>query len=86
MPSSLKLRGRTSKYIFKKAMEPLLPKEILYRRKQGFTAPLARWPGLRRPSSQARRRRCAVSGRVLTNYVFGSFSESFSRARSAWRR
>ena len=43
MPSSLKLRGRTSKYIFKKAMEPILPKEILYRRKQGFAVPLDHW-------------------------------------------
>jgi len=43
MPSSLKLRGRTSKYIFKKAMEPILPREILYRRKQGFAVPLDHW-------------------------------------------
>jgi len=43
MPSSLKLRGRTGKYIFKKAMSNLLPPEILHRRKQGFAVPLNRW-------------------------------------------
>jgi asparagine synthase (glutamine-hydrolysing) len=43
IPSSLKLRGREGKYIFKKAMEPTLPQEILYRSKQGFAVPLARW-------------------------------------------
>jgi asparagine synthase (glutamine-hydrolysing) len=43
IPSSLKLRGRTGKYIFKKAMEPLLPQDILYRPKQGFAIPLAHW-------------------------------------------
>ena len=43
MPSGLKLRGRTGKYIFKKAMEPILPHEILYRPKQGFAIPLAQW-------------------------------------------
>jgi asparagine synthase (glutamine-hydrolysing) len=43
MPSSLKLRGRTGKYIFKKAMSKLLPPEILHRRKQGFAVPLNRW-------------------------------------------
>jgi asparagine synthase (glutamine-hydrolysing) len=43
IPSGLKLRGRTGKYIFKKAMEPLLPPEILHRRKQGFAIPLDRW-------------------------------------------
>jgi asparagine synthase (glutamine-hydrolysing) len=43
IPSNLKLRGYHGKYIFKKAMEPLLPPEILYRPKQGFAVPLARW-------------------------------------------
>jgi asparagine synthase (glutamine-hydrolysing) len=31
------------KMILKRAMEPYLPRDLLYRRKQGFTAPLARW-------------------------------------------
>jgi len=43
IPSDLKLRGKTGKYIFKKAMEPLLPQDILYRPKQGFAIPLDRW-------------------------------------------
>jgi asparagine synthase (glutamine-hydrolysing) len=43
IPSSFKLRGRTGKYIFKKAMEPVLPASILYRSKQGFAVPLDRW-------------------------------------------
>ena len=43
MPSSLKLRGQTGKYIFKKALEPLLPREILYRPKMGFAIPMAGW-------------------------------------------
>ena len=43
MPSSLKLKGKTGKYIFKKALEPVLPREILNRPKQGFGVPLAEW-------------------------------------------
>lgn len=43
IPSSLKLRGRTGKFIFKKAMETVLPSEILHRNKQGFAVPLSRW-------------------------------------------
>jgi asparagine synthase (glutamine-hydrolysing) len=43
IPSSLKLRGTRSKYIFKKAMEPVLSSDTLYRPKQGFAVPLARW-------------------------------------------
>jgi asparagine synthase (glutamine-hydrolysing) len=43
MPSSLKLRGRTGKYILKKAMSGILPHDVLYRPKQGFAVPLDRW-------------------------------------------
>ena len=43
MPSSLKLRGKIGKYIFKQALEPILPREILTRPKQGFGVPLAEW-------------------------------------------
>ena len=43
LPSSLKLRGREGKFFFKKAMEPYLPPETLYRPKMGFAVPLAKW-------------------------------------------
>jgi len=43
IPSSFKLRGREGKYIFKRALEKRLPGEILYRRKMGFSVPLAEW-------------------------------------------
>lgn len=39
----LKLKGREGKYIFKKALEPMLPNDILYRKKMGFAVPLAGW-------------------------------------------
>ncbi len=39
----LKLRGREGKYVFKSALEPYVPPEILYRPKQGFAVPLAAW-------------------------------------------
>jgi len=43
IPSSMKLRGRQTKYIFKKSLSGTLPDEILYRPKQGFAVPLDRW-------------------------------------------
>jgi len=43
MPSNLKLRSGTGKYILKKALEPMLPQNILYRPKQGFAVPLDVW-------------------------------------------
>ena len=43
LPSALKIRGQEGKFLLKKAMEPRLPDEILYRPKMGFSVPLARW-------------------------------------------
>ncbi len=43
IPSSLKLRSGTGKYILKKSLEPILPHNILYRAKQGFAVPLDDW-------------------------------------------
>jgi asparagine synthase (glutamine-hydrolysing) len=43
LPSSLKVHGQEGKWLLKKAMEPRLPREILYRPKMGFAVPLARW-------------------------------------------
>ncbi|HNW79340.1 MAG TPA: amidotransferase 1, exosortase A system-associated, partial [Candidatus Competibacteraceae bacterium] len=43
LPSDMKVRGQEGKFIFKKAMEPSLPNDVLYRPKMGFAVPLARW-------------------------------------------
>ena len=43
LPSSMKLRGHNGKLVLKKAMEPALPNDVLYRPKMGFAVPLARW-------------------------------------------
>jgi asparagine synthase (glutamine-hydrolysing) len=43
LPASVKLRGGEGKFLLKKALEPVLPREILYRRKMGFAVPLERW-------------------------------------------
>ncbi len=43
MPPRLKLRGLKRKYILKRAMEKLLPREIVWRKKAGFGAPIRSW-------------------------------------------
>ena len=43
MPGDLKLKGRETKHILKKAMKDILPDEILYRDKQGFSIPIKNW-------------------------------------------
>jgi asparagine synthase (glutamine-hydrolysing) len=43
MPSNLKLHNGQGKYIFKKALQTVLPSTILNRPKQGFAVPVAEW-------------------------------------------
>jgi asparagine synthase (glutamine-hydrolysing) len=43
IPEEAKIKGGETKALFKAAMEPYLPAEVLYRPKKGFSPPLARW-------------------------------------------
>jgi asparagine synthase (glutamine-hydrolysing) len=43
IPSNLKLHGWRRKYIFKRSQEAVLPRDIVWRRKAGFGAPLRSW-------------------------------------------
>lgn len=71
LPPELKLRGREGKYIFKKALESYLPKEILYRPKMGFSIPLASW--FRGPLKQ--RVRDSILGETMSGS--GLFERSY---------
>ena len=63
LPSSLKVRGQEGKFLLKKALEPQLPNDVLYRPKMGFAVPLSRW--FRGPLKQ--RVRDAVLGERLAS-------------------
>lgn len=43
MPGELKLRGGVTKYLYKKAVEPLIGHDLAYRKKQMFTVPVGEW-------------------------------------------
>jgi asparagine synthase (glutamine-hydrolysing) len=43
LPADLKLQQTTTKFILKKMAEKYLPKNIVYRRKQGFVMPVKEW-------------------------------------------
>jgi asparagine synthase (glutamine-hydrolysing) len=43
LPAGFKQRGRVGKWVFKRAMEPDLPFDVIYRPKTGFGVPLRRW-------------------------------------------
>ena len=43
LPRELKVKGTTGKHILKRALESILPKELLYKPKRGFGAPAREW-------------------------------------------
>lgn len=43
LPRELKVKGQTGKHILKRALEPILPAEVLYQPKRGFGAPVREW-------------------------------------------
>ena len=43
LPADMKINNGEGKFLLKKALEPLVPADILYRPKQGFSIPLAAW-------------------------------------------
>lgn len=49
VPPSMKIRGGVRKYILKRAVEDLLPHDIVHRKKMGFPTPLRQW--LREPEA-----------------------------------
>lgn len=84
LPSSLKVKGQEGKYLFKKAMEPRLSDDILYRPKMGFSVPLARW--FRGPLRQ--RVRDAVLGPLLaeTGWFNREYLEHLVKAHDSGAR
>jgi len=69
LPPDMKVRGGVGKYLLKKAVEGILPSEIIYRKKQGFGAPVAEWfrgdLGIR---TQREIRESSLAERGLLNY------------------
>jgi asparagine synthase (glutamine-hydrolysing) len=43
IPDNLKIHGASQKYVLKRAVEDLLPHDIVYRQKMGFPTPLRQW-------------------------------------------
>jgi asparagine synthase (glutamine-hydrolysing) len=43
LPTKLKVRGSAKKRLLRQALAPLLPREIVHGRKQGFSIPIAAW-------------------------------------------
>jgi asparagine synthase (glutamine-hydrolysing) len=81
MPPRLKLRGLKRKYILKRALETMLPRDVVWRKKAGFGAPIRSW--LREPlrplvndllSEEAVRRRGIFRPNAVKRVLEANFS------------
>jgi asparagine synthase (glutamine-hydrolysing) len=81
VPERLKIRGGEAKYILKRAVEPLLPRDIVYRRKMGFPTPLRQW--LAGPDAEPVEARLLAPGGLLASYLdLGVVATLLERHRS----
>ena len=83
IPTTLKLRGSSSKYIFKEAVKDLMPKTTLQREKKGFLVPVEIWlsKGLRDSFDEV------LDNGMLINQIFkgkqkNKLLEKFKRNRT----
>jgi len=67
IPDRLKIRGGEQKFILKKAVEDLLPRDIIYRKKMGFPTPLRAW--LLTPAAQPLLDRLTADDGLLAAHV-----------------
>jgi asparagine synthase (glutamine-hydrolysing) len=74
IPDSLKIRGGTQKYILKRAVEDLLPREIIHRKKMGFPTPVRQWllDGRAKPLYEALRDRRGFIASIIDSKAMES--------------
>jgi asparagine synthase (glutamine-hydrolysing) len=83
IPQRLKIKENVPKYILKKASEGIIPDNIIYRRKQGFAAPIVEW--LRHGKLHDFARERIFESRLLDREIFQrkQIERLFDRHRSA---
>lgn len=87
---AFKLAGGEGKRVFKAALERRLPRDILYRKKQGFAPPLAEWlrakdgPQTRLWQSKAWRECGVVDGRAVERLAAAHQKGAVDAAQELW--
>ena len=81
-----KVRGRTTKWILKQAAGAYLPREIIFRRKQGFSVPLARWlrGPLRSRAAEAVAGAEAIDGATARSLLAAHMSAREDHSKTLW--
>lgn len=84
LPEAMRVRGQTGKVLFKRTMEGRLPRDILYRPKQGFVTPIAEW--LRGPLAGQARAIATSSVLAETGFFAAPALAELAEAHIAGRR
>ncbi len=84
LPSHMKLRGLTGKYIHKKAMSRWLPARIIRRKKKGFATPMDRW--LQHELADYLRETLLPAGTACHDYFNGSTIADMIETHASGRR
>ncbi len=87
MPGSLKLKDGVTKYLYKKAVAPLIGENLAYRRKQMFTVPVGEW--FRSGKAQYLREHCrsdSAMGRFFANGALEKLAESHIAGQQNYTR
>ena len=86
LPAEMKVRNGEGKYLLKKAVEGILPPEVINRPKQGFVAPMSEW--LRGEMGEKMRRdirKSTLTERGLLDYdVIDRLWEAHRSGRGEW--
>src|ERR1044071_393774 len=86
LPRELKVKGKTGKHILKRALESILPRDLLYQPKRGFGAPVREW--FRGPEGQELVQRLMNSPIRARNYFdydyIARLVEEHRRAQHDW--
>ena len=86
LPRELKVKGKTGKHILKRALESILPRDLLYQPKRGFGAPVREW--FRGPEGEAliaRLMNSPIRARNYFNYDYvARLVDEHRRAQHDW--
>ncbi|MFA9201285.1 MAG: asparagine synthase-related protein [Cypionkella sp.] len=83
LPERLRIRGGQGKWLLKRTMERYLPRDVLYRPKQGFVTPIARW--LRGPLAGEARAIARGASLARTGWFDGDRVAALAEAHIAGR-
>ncbi len=84
IPRNLRIKNGISKYVLKKAVEGLIPEEIIHRRKQGFAAPVTEW--MRNELYSWSKSEIMNSGLVNEGFLNSSYIEKMFSAHKSGKK